>query len=132
MWSTPAALKLLATNMPVVVALAGVIGMFLALVGGMEVYKYVKYKKWETFGNRLKEAYTAKFGYPNPAFEKEVDQHVLAMRALGKGDTKAVNEDWLRRMAKFVEVPWAVPEEEHLTEVEKTNEFDTGHTNVED
>lgn len=99
-------------------------GILSVFAGGPAVYKYVKYKKWRAFGNRMKEAYTAKFGYPNPGFNEEVDQHIKAMEVLGHGDTKHINEDWLKRMAKFVEIPYVIPEEERLSEVEKTEQYD--------
>ncbi len=120
----PSSLQAISNNIGPVIGIVGVIGAFLVIMGGTEVYKYIKYKKWRAFGNRLKEAYTAKFGYPNPGFEQEVDQHIRAMEALGHGYTKSLDEDWLKRMAKFVEVPWAIPEEERLSEVEKTEQYD--------
>jgi hypothetical protein len=56
-------------------------------------------------------------------FDEAVDQHVLAMKALGKGYTKGVNKEWMKRMAKFVEVPFVIPEEERLSEEDKTRSF---------
>jgi len=75
---------------------------------------------WKAFGNRLKVAYEAKFGYPNPEFNKMVDQHIKIMESMGRGYTKGIAEDWLKQMAKFTEVPFAVPDEERLTEGSKT------------
>ncbi len=120
----PSSLQAIGSNIGPVIGVVGIIFMFLMIFAGSEVYKYIKYKKWRAFGTRLKEAYTAKFGYPNPGFEQEVDQHIKAMEALGHGYTKSIDEDWLKRMAKFVEVPWAIPEEERLSEVEKTEQYD--------
>lgn len=94
--------------------------------GDSPIRKYIKYKRWDSFGNRMKVAYEAKFGYSNSAFNKEVDQHVLAMRALGKGYTKDIDKAWMKRMAKFVEVPFIIPEEEKLAEVDKTRSFGAG------
>jgi hypothetical protein len=59
-----------------------------------------------TYASRLKEAYIIKFGYSDTSFEKEVDQHVRAMEVFEPGRTRRLNEDWLKRIAKFVEVPW--------------------------
>jgi hypothetical protein len=59
-----------------------------------------------TYATRLKAAYTIKFGYPDPSFEKEVDRHVKALEVFEQGRTRRISEEWLKRMAKFVEVPW--------------------------
>jgi hypothetical protein len=91
---------------------------------------YYRYQKWGAFGNRMKAAYSSKFGGDNPAFSQEVDQHIKAMQALGKGTTKTINEEWLKRMAKFVEIPYVVPEEEILSEIEKTEQFDNKKVTV--
>jgi len=90
----------------IIISIAGI------FMGGQAVYHYYK---WNAFGNRLKLAYTAKFGGENPAFNSEVDGHIKVLQALGKGYTKSQAEDWLKRMAKFVEVPWAIPDEERLS-----------------
>lgn len=106
---------------PLLYAALVIVGIFQSFVGIQEV---VVYYKWEAFGNRLKEAYVAKFGYSNSGFNEEVDTHILGMRTMGgKSPTKEMYEDWLKRMARFVEVPFAVPEEEHLSEEEKTEQF---------
>jgi len=95
-----------------------IVGMF---YGGKMVYRYYK---WSAYGNRMKEAYSAKFGGANPAFNVEIDMHISAVRAMGGSSmTKETNMDWLKRMAEFVEVPWAVPGEERLSEVEKTEQY---------
>ncbi len=78
---------------------------------------------WEAYGNRLKEAYSAKFGGENTAFNDEVDMRIKVMKTLGRGYTKKVHKDWLKRTAKFVEIPWAIPEEEYFSEDEKTAQF---------
>lgn len=83
-------------------------------------------KNWEAFGNRLKEAYIAKFGYANSSFDEEIDNHVRIMQTMGKGfemGTKEAAEDWLKRMAHMVEVPYIIPEEECLPESKKTEQF---------
>lgn len=105
---------------PIVLAIIIIVCAFSIFFAGQAIIRYLK---WRDFGNRMKSAYVAKFGYPNPAFDKEIDAHVLAMEALGKGYTKSLDKDWLKRMASFVEVPWAIPEEEHLSETDKTELF---------
>ena len=84
------------------------------------------YLNWRAFGHRLKKGYIAKFGPggESKVFSEEVDMHIKAMRGLGPGYTKDLNRDWLRRMADFVEVPFAIPEEDYLSETEKTRRFD--------
>lgn len=87
-------------------------------------YISTQYKMWSAFGTRMKVAYTAKFGYPNPAFNEEVDRHIRIMRAMSSKElTKKMSEDWLKRMSKFVGIKYVVPEEEHLTEEEKVKNF---------
>lgn len=61
---------------------------------------------WRRYGERMKEAYAAKFGYRDPDFETQVDQHIAVMRVSGKGNTRDVSEAWLKDRAKFVEIPW--------------------------
>ncbi len=109
---------------PIVFAL-GLVIMVFAELGGVD--HVVRYHKWAAFGNRLKTAYTAKFGYPNPAFNDEVDQHIRVMRTMRKHTealTKELSEDWLKRAARMVEVPYVIPSEEHWSEEAKTEQFD--------
>ena len=111
-------------TLPIILGIGTIIGVVGILAGGRAVYRIYK---WQDFGNRLKEAYSAKFGGPNPAFSEEVDLHIKAVRTMGgKSYSKDLNLDWLRRMAEFVEVPWSIPEEEYLSEAEKTEEFGEG------
>lgn len=86
-----------------------------------DIYRHLK---WKAFGNRIKVAYSAKFCGENTAFTEEVDQLILAMESLGNGATKKTQLGRLKRLAKFVEVPFAVPEEDRLSEEEKTLLFD--------
>ena len=106
--------------MPVMYVLAGVVSLLQLFMAGQE---YVRIRKWKDFGNRLKLAYAAKFGGENKAFNDEVDAHIKVMRVMSKGYTKSLDEDWLKRMSRFVEVEYIIPEEEHLSEVEKTEEL---------
>ena len=111
------------TVVPIVFACVIIVGIFQYFDSGSVVRKYIRYKRWDSFGNRMKVAYSAKFGGRNPAFDEAVDQHVLAMKSLGKGYTKTIDKQWMKRMAKFVEVPFVIPEEERLAEVDKTRSF---------
>jgi hypothetical protein len=119
MTTTEAALitQVIPTMMPIAI----ILGMFAVIGGGIAV---VHYLKWNSFGERMKAAYAAKFGGENKEFNSEVDMHINAMKALGSGQTKSVNMDWLKRMAKFVEIPFVIPEEEYMSEEDKTREFD--------
>jgi hypothetical protein len=119
-----APIKALFADMGPLMGVITVIAMFVAIFGGYKVVQYIRTKKWADFGNRMKAAYTAKFGYENTGFNEEVDQHIAVMHTLGKGYTKSLNEDWLKRMAKFVEIPYIIPEEEHESEEDKTKEFE--------
>jgi hypothetical protein len=113
------------TFLPIVFAACIILGLFRWFIRDEgPAQHYIRYKKWDSFGNRMKAAYAAKFGGDNPEFDKVVDQHVLAMKTQGKGYTKDIDEQWMKRMAKFVEVPFAVPEEERLSEDDKTREFE--------
>ena len=120
------------TLVPIIMASTVVMGVFKMFAGDddMETIEnkgyFKRYKIWGDFGNRLKAGYVAKFGYSNSAFDEDVDMHISAMRALGKGTTKTINEEWIKRMAKFVEVPFNVPEEERWTEEEKVKTFKRG------
>lgn len=59
---------------------------------------------WDSFGIRLKVAYSAKYGGKNPAFNEEVDRHIATVKALGNGYTRAITMDWLKRVARMVEI----------------------------
>lgn len=107
--------------LPIVIAMVMIIMGMVAVVGGEKIYYILK---WNDLGSRMKEAYSAKFGGENPAFNTEVDMHIHVVRTLGKKSwTKDVNVDWVKRMCEFVEIPFIVPEEEHYSEEEKTEMF---------
>jgi Na+(H+)/acetate symporter ActP len=59
--------------------------------------------EWEAYGQRLKLAYSAKFGGDNPGFDDEVNQRVRVMQRIRGGFTHTIARDWLRRMEKFTE-----------------------------
>lgn len=124
----PAMVTAVTVAVPMILTISVIMAVFKYFTGEEEtgerrIVRIIRYKKWDAFGNRMKLAYSAKFGGKNPAFNNAVDQHILAVKVFGKGYTKDINIQWLKRMAKFVEIPWAIPEEERLTEVEKTNSF---------
>jgi hypothetical protein len=119
----PAIATFVGTLLPIIFSATIILGIFQYLDQDSVVRKYIRYKKWDSFGNRMKVAYSAKFGGRNSAFDLEVDQHVLAMKSLGKGYTKTIDKEWMKRMAKFVEVPFIIPEEERLSEEDKTRAF---------
>jgi len=118
------------TLCPVILSISVILGVFKYFAGEEDtgerrIVRIIRYKKWDSFGNRMKEAYSAKFSGENPAFNAEVDAHIKIMKTLGKGATKGMTWDWLRSRCKFVEIPCVVPEEEYLAEVEKTRRLDT-------
>lgn len=124
----PAIVSAVTIVVPVILTGSVIIAVFNYLAGEEEtgerrIVRIIRYKKWDAFGNRMKVAYSVKFGGKNPAFSEAVDQHILAVKVLGKGYTKDINIQWLKRMAKFVEIPWAIPEEEKWSEVKKTNSY---------
>ena len=59
---------------------------------------------WDMYGKRLKAAYIGKFGYSNPEFDKFVDQRVYVMNNNGRGITRQIACNWLKRMAHMVEI----------------------------
>jgi hypothetical protein len=86
---------------------------------------YVRIKRWDQFGTRLKVAYKAKFGYANSGFDQRVDELILSMRATSNRSlTYKQNEEALKRLSKFVEVKFKVPEEGKWSEKEKTRVLD--------
>jgi hypothetical protein len=105
-------------NLVNTIPLIGTAGVMLFIIAGEKITEYMG---WISFGNRLKKAYSAKFGGDNIEFDKEVDNHVNLMRTMG-GDstTKSIAKDWLKRTASFVEVPFKIPDEEYLSEKDKT------------
>ena len=116
----------MAQTLPLMYIACIILVVVASIFGGKAVIEYVRYKKWEDFGNRLKLAYAAKFGGENSAFNKEIDDMVLQCKTMKKGigdSTKSNAEMRLKRYAHMVEVPYIIPEEEHLSEVEKTEEL---------
>jgi hypothetical protein len=110
--------KAVLDTLPVVIGVVGFAGMFASLTTREVVERM---KKWRDFGERLKVAYEAKYGYRNTAFDEEVDRHVLVMRAITGGRySKSLSETWLKRVAHMVEVSYAIPEEEEMSEEDKT------------
>jgi hypothetical protein len=59
--------------------------------------------RWESYGRRIKDAYSAKFGGDNPGFGEEIDKRINIMRSNGRGFTRKLASDWLKRMTKFTE-----------------------------
>ena len=110
---------------PITYIIGSIFIAFASIFGGKKIVEYIKYKKWDDFGNRLELAYTAKFGGENLAFNQEIDAMILQCKTLSvkSGDTKINAENRLRRYAHMVEVPYIIPEEEHLSETEKTEEL---------
>jgi hypothetical protein len=112
-----------------VISIGGLLG-FCTILGFMRRHyrrenPVPELQTWLAFGERLKVAYSAKFGDKNQAFNDEVDLHIRAMQAFSKGSTKRIDKDWLKRMAKFVDVNWSIPLEDSLSDVEKTEKFET-------
>lgn len=58
---------------------------------------------WAEYGNKIKLAYTAKFGGENAGFNDEVDKRILVMQNNRRGFTHTIARDWLRRMSNFTE-----------------------------
>lgn len=58
---------------------------------------------WVQYGKGLKLAYASKFGGENNGFNQEIDQRVGVMMNNGRGFTRALAKDWLKRMHKFTE-----------------------------
>jgi hypothetical protein len=112
--------------LPIVYITFSILMIFVVIYGGQKVVEYIRYKRWDDFGNRLKLAYAAKFGGENLAFNQEIDSRILQCKTMKKGmnaDTKGAAERWLKQYAHMCEIPYVIPEEEHLSEVEKTKEF---------
>ncbi len=124
----PSIVSFVTVVVPIIFTVSVILSVFKYLGGEEEtgerrIVRIIRYKRWDAFGNRMKLAYSAKFHGKNPAFNEAVDRHILAVKVLGKGYTKDINIQWLKRMAKFVEIPWAIPEEEKWTEVKKTSTY---------
>lgn len=60
--------------------------------------------RWEEYGNRLKMAYSSKFGGDNNGFNQEVDSRIKIMQNNGKGFTRSIAHRWLKRIERFTEV----------------------------
>ena len=74
--------------------------------------------RWQDLGNRLKVAYSAKFGYENKEFNALVDRNITVCENLTLGigaNTKGSSELWLKNMAHLCEITYDVPLSEHRT-----------------
>ncbi len=58
---------------------------------------------WVEYGNKLKTAYSAKFGGENTGFNDEIDYRIAIMQNLKHGFTHTIARDWLKRMERFTE-----------------------------
>ncbi len=58
---------------------------------------------WDIYGQQLKAAYSAKFGATNTGFNEEVNARIAIMNNNGRGFTRSLAYDWLKRMHKFTE-----------------------------
>jgi hypothetical protein len=75
-------------------------------IAGLMIYKHAYIDDNsipESYRDRLIKAYEAKFGYIEPTFVEEIDTHIKAVENLAKGYTRAVHQDKLKRLEKFVE-----------------------------
>ena len=118
-----AATNALVSILPIIYAFEGVIVIIHIFTTTKEI---IRYKRWDDFGNRLKLAYTAKFGGENKEFNEEVNNRILQCKTMKVGigsNTKGSAERWLKEYAHMVEIPFVIPEEEHLSEEDKTKEF---------
>ena len=59
--------------------------------------------EWDEYGQRIKDAYSAKFGGENNGFNDEVNNRIAIMNHNGRGFTRTIAYDWLKRMSKFTE-----------------------------
>lgn len=65
--------------------------------------KEVNISTWDNYGQLIKDAYAAKFGGVNNGFNQEVDTRIRIMNHNGRGFTRTIAYDWLKRMKKFTE-----------------------------
>lgn len=81
-----------------------VVGSLFFFTGDSESQEIAQARNtWAAYGERLKEAYAAKFGGRNPGFEDEVDKRIAVMQNLKKGFTHTIARDWLKRTENFTE-----------------------------
>lgn len=79
------------------------------IITALAYYRWINHSEvvitedYQPYGDKLKLAYEAKFGYRNPEFDKEIDQHIKVVENLGKGYTRTIHLNKLKRLAKFVE-----------------------------
>jgi len=116
------------TTVKSMVSLFPIMYAILAIIGIIQIWYQapviIYHFKWIIYGERMKRAYRAKFGYDNKGFNEEVDQHILTMRTLDEGATRDINEDWLKRMAKFVEIKWKDLSDEASQEVTGGDDYE--------
>jgi hypothetical protein len=97
---------LVGLNSIILIVFAGVI--IFGMLKGMEIVGDTEEEKstddyWVQYGERLKSAYTSKFFGENSGFNQEVDARVNIMMNNGRGITRILAKDWLKRIHKFTE-----------------------------
>lgn len=58
---------------------------------------------WQKYGDNIKLAYAAKFGGRNAGFDDEVNTRINIMEHNGRGFTRTLANEWLKRMSRFTE-----------------------------
>lgn len=76
---------------------------YVLMWGGSGVPANATEDYWVQYGDRIKLAYSAKFGGENLAFSDEVNKRVNVMLHNRNGFTKTISRDWLKRMNNFTE-----------------------------
>jgi hypothetical protein len=99
------AIKSLVSIMPLMFAIIVILGIFAGLGKDSEV-EIAAQIDWTRYGERLKLAYSAKFGGDNPGFNEEVDNHIKILVNTDKGFARQLAKDWVERMSKFVGIHW--------------------------
>lgn len=98
----PASASAMASVLPVVYVAIVIVG----IVKSIGVDSTEEQIDWTRYGERLKLAYTAKFGGENPGFNSEVDYRIKIMVNTDGGYTRQIAKDWVKRMSKFTELKW--------------------------
>lgn len=61
---------------------------------------------WNSYGERVKQAYSAKYFGENSGFNEEVDVRIKIMRETDKGIQRELAKAWLRRKSRWLELKW--------------------------
>lgn len=101
----PATTRAVSSLLPLTAVMMVIVSIFRSL--GKDTSEEIAMQiDWVKYGERMKLAYTAKFGGENKGFNDEVDARIKILVNTDRGFSRQLAKDWVHRMSNFVEIEW--------------------------